>query len=59
MKSIQTLPFKWAMCVPSSCAAADLEAFLTSALHNTVNVNPLECHVQGTRPLLPLDWLAM
>ncbi|XP_021937403.1 O-acyltransferase like protein-like isoform X2 [Zootermopsis nevadensis] len=53
------IPFKWAICVPSSCVAADVEDFFTTALHYTVNVNPLECHIQGPRPFLPVDWLAI
>lgn len=52
-------PFKWAICIPSSCSAADLEDFLTAALDFNINVDPLECHIQGSRPFLPTDWLAM
>jgi hypothetical protein len=53
------MQFSWAICTPSSCTAADLKDFLTTALNYTINVDPLDCHVRGSRPFLPLDWLAM
>jgi hypothetical protein len=56
---VETWPFKWAVCIPSSCSAADLKDFLTAAFHFDINVDPLECHIHESRPFLPLDWLAM
>jgi hypothetical protein len=53
------VPFTWAVCLPSSCAAADIKELLTTAFHTPVNVNPLGCHIQETRPFTPHDWLAM
>jgi hypothetical protein len=59
MKTPISHPFTWAICVPSSCTAADLEDFLSTVLNHTINVDPLGCHIEETRPFLPLDWLAM
>ncbi|PNF44034.1 hypothetical protein B7P43_G16237 [Cryptotermes secundus] len=59
LKEVKSRPFTWAICTPSSCTADDLKDFLTTALNYTINVDPLDCHVQGSRPFLPLDWLAI
>jgi hypothetical protein len=54
-----SVPFKWAVCVPSSCAATDIKNFLTTAFNLPVNVDPLGCHTKEARPFTPLDWIAM
>ncbi|PNF44093.1 hypothetical protein B7P43_G16235 [Cryptotermes secundus] len=59
VREVKSWTFRWAVCIPSSCSAADLKDFLTTAYHFNINVNPLECHTQGSRSFLPLDWLAI
>jgi hypothetical protein len=53
------VPFKWAVCLPSSCAATDIKEFLTNAFNIPVNVDPLGCHTKEARPFTPLDWITM
>lgn len=59
LKEVKSKQFSWAICTLSSCTAADLKDFLTTTFNYVINVDPLDCHVQGSRPFLPLDWLAI